>query len=167
LPRSSGLARRWARNISPKCQNDRRLRNVEIRGSFVLLIENRKLQTQTPMIEILPESQGKFLGLRVRGQLTGEDYRQTLMPRLAEIIREQGRARVLLLLGQDFEGFETQALMGEDFGRQHRDDFEKIAVVGASWLVSMQLKMMALVFSGEVQNFSREELPQAWEWVKA
>jgi hypothetical protein len=119
------------------------------------------------MIEILPESAGRFLGLRVRGKLTGEDYQQTLMPRLETIFREQGRVRVLLLLEQDFEGFETQALMGEEFGRQHRDDFEKIAVVGGSWLLLLELKMMALVFSGEVQNFSREELTQAWDWIKA
>jgi hypothetical protein len=119
------------------------------------------------MVEILPESAGKSLGLKVRGKLTIEDYRQTLMPRLAEIIREQGRARVLLLLDHDFEGFETQALMGEDFGRRHRDDFEKIAVVGGSWLLWLELKMMALMFSGEVQNFPHEELTQAWDWIKA
>jgi hypothetical protein len=119
------------------------------------------------MIEILPESEGKLLGLKVRGRLTGEDYRQTLIPRLGEIIREQGRARVLLLLDQDFEGFETQAIMADEFGRQHRENFDKIAVVGGSWRLWLELKVMAMMFSGEVQNFSRDQLPQAWDWLKA
>jgi len=58
-------------------------------------------------------------------------------------------------------------LQQEGFGPQHRDDFQKIAVVGGSWWLSLQMKLIAPLISGEVRNFSRAELPEAWNWIKA
>jgi hypothetical protein len=39
-------------------------------------------------------------------------------------------------------------------------------VVGASWQINLQMKMLALLLSGEVRNFSRDELYEAWNWIK-
>ena len=44
--------------------------------------------------------------------------------------------------------------------------FQRLAVVGGSWQVSLQMKFVALLISGEVRNFSRAELPEAWTWIR-
>jgi hypothetical protein len=118
------------------------------------------------MLQILPESQANILGLKVGGKFTSRDCQELLIPRLKNLIREHGRVRVLLCLDEDFQGSDLEALSQEAFGLQHRDDFQRIAVVGASWWLSLQLKLMAPLIAGEVRNFSRAELPEAWTWIR-
>ena len=48
----------------------------------------------------------------------------------------------------------------------HAPFFQRIAVVGASWPVSLKMKLLAFLISGEVRNFSRAELPEAWNWIR-
>jgi hypothetical protein len=118
------------------------------------------------MLEILPESQGNILGVKVAGKFTIRDCQELLIPRLNPLIQEHGRVRVLFFLDEDFQGFDLEALQQEAFGPQHRDDFQKIAVVGASWWLSLQMKLVATLINGEVRNFSRAELPEAWTWIR-
>ncbi len=119
------------------------------------------------MLEFLPESEDLHLGIRVRGKLTAADYRIEMVPRLERIIKEWGRARVLLFLGEDFQGFEAEALKGDAFGAENKNNFERIAVVGGSFWLRMQMKLITPFMSGKVRNFAREDLDQAWEWLKA
>ena len=117
------------------------------------------------MLQILPESQAHILGVKVTGKFTGQDYQEFLVPRLKAMIQEHGRVRVLLYLDEDFQGFELEALRRDGLGR-HQDDFQKIAVVGGSWWLSLEMKFLATLINGEVRNFARAELPEAWTWIR-
>ena len=75
--------------------------------------------------------------------------------------------RVLFCLDEDVQGWDLAALEHDGFGRQDLKAFQRIAVVGASWQVSLQMKILAFLISGEVRNFSRAELPEAWTWIGA
>lgn len=119
------------------------------------------------MLQIMPESQGLILGLKVSGKFTNQDYQQFLIPRLEDLIKAHGRVRVLLYLDGDFQGWELEAIRSHPFGLQHKDDFQKIAVVGGSWRLRLEMKMVTPFIAGEVRNFSREELPAAWTWIRA
>jgi hypothetical protein len=118
------------------------------------------------MLQILPESQENILGMKVTGKLTSRDCQELLIPHLKAMIQEHGRVRVLFFLDEDFQGWDLEALQQEAFGPQHRDDFQKIAVVGGSWWLSLQMKFVAPLIGGEVRNFSRAELPEAWTWIR-
>jgi len=118
------------------------------------------------MLEILSESHANILGLKVTGKFTSRDCQEWLIPRLNAMIKEHGRVRVLFSLETDFQGWDLEALQQEAFGPQHRDDFQKIAVVGGSWWLSLQMKLIAPLIGGEVRNFSRAELPEAWTWIR-
>jgi hypothetical protein len=118
------------------------------------------------MLKILPESQGYILGVKVTGKFTGQDYKEFLIPRLKAMIQEYGRVRVLLHLDEDFLGWDLDALRQDGFGHRHKDDFQKIAVVGGSWWLSLEMKFMASLIAGEVRNFSRAELHEAWTWIR-
>ena len=43
------------------------------------------------MFQIMPESQGKILGLRATGKLTVQDYQEVLIPRLEALIKKHGK----------------------------------------------------------------------------
>ncbi len=120
------------------------------------------------MIEVMPESQGKFLGLSARGKITARDYEEVLIPRCRAVLEEQGKMRLLYLLDEDFEGMEAGA-MWEDtkFGLKHRKDFEKMALVGGARWMEMVMKLFAPLMEGEMKNFPREQLQEAWDWLKS
>jgi hypothetical protein len=118
------------------------------------------------MLHILPESQANILGVKVTGKFTSQDYKEFLVPRLKPIIEEHGGVRVLLYLAEDFQGRDLEALRHDGFGRRHKDNFQKIAVVGGSWWLSLELNLIAPLIAGELRNFSRAELPEAWTWIR-
>ncbi len=117
------------------------------------------------MLKFLPENGGNILGFRAQGTITLEDFDQTLAPCLRAVIQDWGKARMLLYLEEDFEGFDLEALKG-DFGAQHRDNLEKVAVVGGSFMINLQIRLGAALLGGEVQTFASEELEEAWDWVR-
>jgi len=119
------------------------------------------------MLEILPESQGNILGVKATGKLTKQEFQEVLVPRLKAIIEEHGGVRVLFCLDKDVQGWDLAALEHDGFGRNDLQAFQRIAVVGASWQINLQMKMLALLLSGEVRNFSRDELYEAWNWIRS
>ncbi len=101
------------------------------------------------MLELLTENDGNILGLRAQGTITLEDFRQTLAPRLAAVIEDWGKARMLLYLEEDFEGFDLDALKEEFYGSKKRDSLEKIAVVGGSFMINLQIRLGAARLGGK------------------
>lgn len=118
------------------------------------------------MIDILPESQGKILGIRATGTLTDHDYKTVLIPRLEAIIREHTKARVLFQMNEDFQGWEMEAMWDDaKFGVAHRHDFEKFAIVGGPRWVEWGAKLGALFMKTELHTFFGDQLKEAWEWI--
>jgi SpoIIAA-like len=116
------------------------------------------------MIEVLPESKGNLLVLRAAGRLTRRDYTDVIIPRLQAVIRDHGKVRFLL---DDFGGWQVAALWEDArFGLSHRNDFEKIGVVGGPGWVVWALKLVALVMRCEIRTFSSSEWTHALSWVK-
>jgi len=120
------------------------------------------------MIKVLPESKGNILIVSAVGKLTDQDYKDILIPRLNAIIREHGKARLLLDMGEEFYGWEPVALWDDaHFGLTHRNDFEKMGVVGGPKWVEWGLKIAALAISSEIRSFSPSERSEALRWITA
>jgi hypothetical protein len=120
------------------------------------------------MIKVSPESKGNILVLRAAGKLTDQDYKDVLIPRLESIIREHGKARLLLDMGDEFHGWEAAALWDDaHFGLTHRNDFEKMGVIGGPKWVEWALEIAKLVMSGEIRSFSSSEREEALHWIHA
>ncbi len=117
------------------------------------------------MLELLSEKDGNILGFKARGTLSEEDFQQVMAPRLLEATRSGGKVRLLLYLEKDFEGFDLEALKEEFLNNQ--ENLEKIAVVGGSFMMNLQIRLGATLLRGEVQTFHRGELDEAWEWIKS
>jgi len=120
------------------------------------------------MIEVSPESKGKTLILRAAFKLTDQDYKEVLIPRLESIIRKHGKARLLLDMGDEFHGWEAAAMWDDaHFGLKHKDDFEKMGVIGGPKWVEWALKIAKLIISGEIRSFSSGERAEALRWINA
>jgi hypothetical protein len=118
------------------------------------------------MIHIMTESKGNVLALRAVGKLTDSDYKKVLIPKLENIIKEHGKARLLLDMGDDYHGWEASALWDDThFGLAHKNDFEKMGVIGGPKWVSWGMKLMSNFIDGDFRNFPPEERDKAIEWI--
>ena len=120
------------------------------------------------MIEVLPESQGKLMGIKASGKVTAKDYEEVLIPRLEALLQEHDSICFLYLIDDDFQGFELGALWDDaKAGLKHRQAFEKVALVGAALWMEVGMKLFAPFLKGELKNFPRRDLEAAWKWLKS
>ena len=81
------------------------------------------------MIEILDQSTGNVLAMRLSGKLLHRDYQQ-FVPMLEQLIEEHGSVRCFIEM-TDFRGVELRALWDEiKFDVRHARQIERCAVVG-------------------------------------
>jgi hypothetical protein len=113
-------------------------------------------------IEGLPPD---VMAIEASGKITHKDYRDILIPR-AEAMMTKGPLRLLYVIGEDFTGFEPEALWDDGvFGLKHWHDFSHIAVVSDHAWLSAIVKMFRPFFHGEVRVFSFAELLAAKSWI--
>jgi hypothetical protein len=120
------------------------------------------------MVTVLPGSDGKVLGIQASGKLTSKDYEEVMVPQLEELINKFGQARFLCYVDETFAGLEMGAMLDDaKFFLKHKNDLEKLAVVGAAKWIEVMTKLFAHVMTGEVKTFPGEQLAAAWEWIKS
>jgi hypothetical protein len=120
------------------------------------------------MIEVLPESQGNMIGIKIGGKLTASEYEEVIIARVEAILQEHDKVRFLWLLDDSFDGAEAGAVWDDTkFGLKHRHDFEKLALVGGPTWMDWLTKLAGKIMSGETRTFPREQLQEAWDWIKA
>jgi hypothetical protein len=120
------------------------------------------------MFQILPASQGKIIGLRATGKLTDRDYQEVLIPSLETLINQHGKVRLLCFMDEEFKGLEAGAIWDDaKFFLPHRNDLEKMAIVGGPKWIELITKLFAPLMEGDVKTFPGNQLPQAWEWIRS
>jgi len=118
------------------------------------------------MIEVIPESTPDLVAVTARGTVTAEDYERVLIPAIENKLRRGHKLRFLYHLGDDFREY-TPAAMWDDakLGVQHRNDFEKVAVVtDASWARNAA-EFFAFLVPCPVKVFANEQLSAAKSWL--
>src|SRR5208337_1159153 len=117
------------------------------------------LSGRKTVFQIMPESQGKILGLRASGKLTDQDYQVILIPRLEALIKKHGKVRLLCFMDEEFAGVEAWAIWDDaKFFLPHKDDFEKMAIVGGPKWIELIMKIFAPLMKGEHKTFSAGQL---------
>ncbi len=120
------------------------------------------------MLKISNESGGNVLVLEAEHKLTDEDYKQLLIPRLEAMLQEHGKVRLLLDMGDNFEGWEPKAAWDDArFGLAHRQDFEKMAVIADRRWVDWALKVGSLFIHGDIRSFLPGQREEALRWIKS
>jgi hypothetical protein len=119
------------------------------------------------MFQIMPQSQGKIVGVLATGKLSHQDY-QGLTPALEALIKEHGKIRLLCFMDDKFAGLEAGAMWDDaKFYFPHRHDFENMAIVGGPQWVDLMMKLFKPLLGGEAKIFAGDQLKEAWEWLRS
>ncbi len=119
------------------------------------------------MIEIMSETAGSILAIKATEKLTTRDYEEVFIPKLEQLIRVFGKIRVVMYLADNFTGWEIGAAWDDaKFGLQHRNDFEKIAVVGGPKWVEWSTKIGSHIIGGQANTYDASDIQAAILWVK-
>jgi hypothetical protein len=120
------------------------------------------------MIKVMPESQGNVIGLKFSGKITTREYEATVIPRLEAVLKEHSKVRLMYVVEEGFQGAEAGAVWDDTkLGVKHRNDFDKLALVGGAKWMEWLTKLCAKLISGETKTFPLEQIQEAWAWLKS
>jgi hypothetical protein len=117
------------------------------------------------MITLLDNLPDAVLGVQAAGEITRDDYTQTLSPLFEEHLKRHGKVRLLYVLDDEHD-FTAGALWEDErlFDR-HPFSFEKVAVVTNAKGVRGLVRTFGWMIPGDVHLFAADEIEQAKEWV--
>lgn len=120
------------------------------------------------MLTLIPDLPATVVGVEARDKVTADDYEKVLIPAVeaAEAASNEGKVRVLYVLGPEFPDF-TAGAAWEDtkLGLGRLRHWERIAVVGdAEWL-RRAIDALSWAMPGEVRVFASDDLDEARGWV--
>ena len=124
-------------------------------------------------VEVMNERSGNVLAIRASGKMTDDDYKDTWIPKMEELLKAHGALRVLIYMDESFEGFAPGAIWDDTkFGFSHlgtaaKGKFETIAMVGGSQCVLRLGEIFGHLMPGELKSFEASDLDDALEWVKS
>ncbi len=119
------------------------------------------------MIEIMSETEDNILVVKATEKLTAKDYEEVFIPKINQLIQEYGKVRVVVFLAENFSGWEIGAAWDDTkFGIQHRNDFEKMAVVGGSKWVKWATKISSYFMDSQIAIYDTSDLQSAVAWAK-
>jgi hypothetical protein len=114
-------------------------------------------------IEGLPDG---VVGLRAVGRVTGDDYKAVLVPEIDRAAAGGRKARLLLELGQGFEGFDPSAVAADaGVGIEHFRSFERVAVVTDADWVRRAIHLFGPMIPGDVRVYAVGDGAVARDWI--
>ena len=117
------------------------------------------------MFQTIPVREENIFAFKATGKLTDADYQQFL-PELTTLIHKYGPISLLVEL-EDFHGWEPKAAWDDfKFGKQHDKDFIRIAIVGEKHWQKWMTVISNAFSETQIHSFSREELQEAWDWLR-
>tara|TARA_R110002073_G_scaffold69125_2_gene171565 strand:+ start:2340 stop:2726 length:387 start_codon:yes stop_codon:yes gene_type:complete len=106
-----------------------------------------------------------FIGLKVIGKLTHEDY-QAFTPMLESALAAVDAPSIRMLVDlRDFGGWEPRAAWDDlKIGLKHGRDFNRIALYGDNNWQEMCARIASWFICGEIKSFASIE--EAMDWLK-
>jgi hypothetical protein len=118
------------------------------------------------MLQLIEGFGDDVAAIRGVGLVTAADYRDVLAPAIARATASGRKARLLLELGEGFEGYDTSAMLADGaLGIGHLGSFERIAIVtDAEWL-RRAVQLVGALIPGDVRLFAAGDGERARTWV--
>jgi len=104
-----------------------------------------------------------YLSMKAIGKLTHEDY-QIITPMIDSALEgvDSPKAKVFLD-ASEFEGWELRAAWDDyKMGMKHKNDFDKIAIVGNKKWLEISAKVGSWFMSGEIKYFESSDDAMHW-----
>lgn len=118
------------------------------------------------MFQTIPVAEDNIIAIKASGKLTDADY-QSFLPQLSDIIDSSETPVSILIELEDFHGWDKKAAWDDfKFGMKSEDDIAHIAIVGENRWQKWMTVMGNAFTSTEMRYFSRDELSEAWSWLR-
>ena len=118
------------------------------------------------MIEIMQGLPGNVVAVNVSGEVTGDDYKNVLIPAVEEKIKKYGKVRILYHMDKELEWFTLNAMLEDaKVGILNITDFEKIAVVSDVDWMNVAVEIFKFIVPFPVRTYKKEELLEAETWI--
>jgi hypothetical protein len=119
------------------------------------------------MLELIDGYPENVVAVRGRGTVTGDDYTDVLVPAIRRATAAGGEARLLIELGEEFDGYDASALRADaGVGIGHFGSFERIAVVTDHEAIRTAVNVFGIFIPGEVRLFGVAAADEARGWVR-
>lgn len=116
------------------------------------------------MIQILKQTDDRVIATKATKKLTENDYNQ-LLPLLKDKLTQYQKIRWYFEM-EDFDGWELKAFWEDvKFDAKHRNDFDKVAMVGEKKWEKLMTDLMRPFTSAEVKYFDISEKDVAMHWI--
>jgi len=118
------------------------------------------------MLEAITDLPDGVIGFEAIGEVTAEDYEQTLIPALEAAHAAHEQVSFLYVLGARFTGYAGGAAWEDaKYGMTHWSGWGRIAVVTDTEWVRHLLRAFGWMAPGEVRVFAIADLDDARGWV--
>lgn len=122
-------------------------------------------ETSIRMIGGMPDD---VIAYEVVGSLTSRDYVMVLTPLIDEKLKTHDKLKVLVVLGDSFEGATPAALWDDArLGFSHVTGFSKLAIVSDISWVRHSAKIFGPLVPAQLHVFALDELDEAKSWVRS
>ena len=106
--------------------------------------------------------------VRGTGLVAAEDYRTVLEPEIARASAGGRKVRLLMELGDGFEGYDPGALLADSaLGIGHLGSFERIAIVTDTEWLARAVHLFGGLIPGEVRLFPAAGAGVAYAWIRS
>ncbi len=118
------------------------------------------------MLKPLEDVAPCVVAFEAEGTVTADDYENSLIPAVEDVLDSLPRARLLYVLGSNFEKFSMGAAFADSkVGFNHLHDFDRIAVVTDHDWFSGAVRGFGVMLPCPVRVFSLDELEAAKHWI--
>ena len=115
------------------------------------------------MIELLEGFPANVIAAKGKGEVTGADYDEILIPAVEKTLKEHDKIRCYYELGKDFTGFDAAAVWEDTkIGFEHLSRWERVAVVTDVQWISWTMHAFRFMFPIRVFSTSQETEARAW-----
>ncbi len=120
------------------------------------------------MVEVIPDLPANVLGFTASGEITEQDYTETLVPAVEKMFAEHEKVRMLYVIGPEFTKASCGAMMEDcKLGFRHLRGWEKMAIVSDVEWIRHSIHVFGWMMPSKVKTFNNAELDQAKEWVSS
>jgi hypothetical protein len=118
------------------------------------------------MIRVLGDMPTGVLGFEAVDDVEEEDYSNVLVPAIEQAIKEQGKVRIVYVLGPEFDEYEGDAAWEDlKLGAHHPASFERMAIVTDARWAGPAIKVFSILWPGQARAFPLAELESAKHWA--
>lgn len=118
------------------------------------------------MIELIPDLPSGVVGIEAKGEVTGEDYDQVLIPAVEGALETNDKIRLFYVLGAEFDGYSAAAMWDDaKVGMSHYFSWERMALVTDHDAYRRLVKGFGFMLPAKVRVFDLAQLEEAKAWV--